>query len=56
MSIAAVGSTSVPPMGGQQAQSPRTDTDGDSDKTGAVSNPVQAAPTPGTGEAIDKAA
>jgi hypothetical protein len=56
MSIAAVGPTPVTPMGSQQAQGPGTDTDGDSDKTGAVSNPVQAAPTPGTGQAIDKTA
>jgi hypothetical protein len=56
MSVSSVGSVPVIPMGGERAEGPGPDHDGDSDDGGAVAAPVQAAPAPGTGKVVDKAA
>jgi hypothetical protein len=55
MSISAVGSAPIVPTGSEKAEEPGPDYDGDSDDAG-VKAPVQAAPTPGTGVAVDKTA
>jgi hypothetical protein len=55
MSVAAVGSQPVIPMGGERAEGAGPDHDGDSDDGGAKA-PVQAAPAPGTGQVVDKTA
>ena len=56
MSVAAVGSTPVIPMGAERMEGAGPDHDGDSDDAGAVTQPVQAPPAPGTGKAVDKTA
>jgi hypothetical protein len=55
MSIAAIGSAPVMPVGSEKAEGPGPDHDGDSDDAG-VKAPVQAAPAPGTGVIVDKKA
>ena len=55
MSIAAVGSTAVSQVRPEQAEARGPDHDGDADDAGAKP-PVQAAPAPGTGAAVDKTA
>ena len=56
MSIAAVGSAHVMPTSTGQTEGPGPSHDGDGDDGGGVQAPVQAAPTPGTGAVVDKAA
>jgi hypothetical protein len=55
MSIATIGSAHVMPVSSEKAEGPGPDHDGDADDAGAKA-PVQAAPPPGTGAAIDKTA
>ncbi len=55
MSIAAIGSAQVSPILPEKAEGPGPDHDGDADDA-AVKAPVQAAPAPGTGATVDKAA
>jgi hypothetical protein len=55
MSVGAVGSQPVIPIGGERAEGPGPDHDGDADD-GGVKTPVQAAPAPGTGQVVDKTA
>jgi hypothetical protein len=57
MSIAAVGSSPVPPIHAQQTghKGHKAGNDGDSDDAGAKP-PIQAAPTPGTGLVVNKKA
>jgi hypothetical protein len=55
MSIAAIGSAHVTPISPEKAEGPGPDHDGDADDAG-VKAPVQAAPPPGTGTAVDKTA
>jgi hypothetical protein len=55
MSVSAVGPASVAPATPERAEKPGPDHDGDRDDA-AVKTPVQAAPTPGTGVAVDKTA
>jgi hypothetical protein len=55
MSIAAIGSASIMPIGSEKAEGHGPDHDGDGDDAG-VKAPVQAAPAPGTGAAVDKTA
>jgi hypothetical protein len=61
MSVSAIGSAPVQappqPQKSEQSEGPGPDHDGDSDdKGGAVISSVQAAPTPGTGLAVNKTA
>ena len=56
MSVGAVGSKPVIPMGGERAEGPGPDHDGDADDAGAAATPGQAAPAPGTGQAVNKTA
>ena len=55
MSVGVVGSQPVIPIGGERAEGPAPDHDGDADD-GGVKTPVQAAPAPGTGQVVDKTA
>jgi hypothetical protein len=55
MSIAAIGSAQATPITPEKAEGPGPDHDGDADDV-AVQAPVQAAPTPGTGNVVDKTA
>jgi len=54
MSVGAIGSQPVIPMGGERAEGPGPDHDGDSDDTSAAMQAVQAQPAPGTGRLVDK--
>lgn len=56
MSVGAVGSTPIIPMGGERAEGPGPDHDEDADDAGAVAAPVHAAPAPGTGQVVNKTA
>jgi len=55
VSIAAVGSAHAMPITPERAEGSRPDRDGDADDA-AIRSLVQAAPAPGTGAVIDKAA
>jgi hypothetical protein len=55
MSVAAIGSAHVTPIGPQKAEGPVPKQDGDADDSG-VKPPVQAAPAPGTGAVVNKKA
>jgi hypothetical protein len=57
MSIAAIGAAHVTPTGAERAEGSGPDHDGDADDKGAAApSPVQTAPVPGTGRAVDKSA